>query len=380
MEQPHQVPESDEIDLVALLQKVWHGRKIALITSGIFALLGILFALGSANVYTATTTFIPKGESSGSLGGSLGGLASLAGISLGGMSGSDSEIPPTMYPMVLNSIPFLEKTLSLEVPLNGQNIVMKEYLLTQMYFKESNSFDLLNLVKKYTLGLPALLKSTLFAKMNALPSAAENSTLKRITYEDEQLFNYLKELVTINVDKKEGFITLSVQDKDPQIAAIVAQNTQHLLQQEVIDFKIKNAQELLTFTETLYTEKKVAFEALQDELASFRDQHQNISSGLFENKLSRLESELAIASSVNEELAKQVEQARIQVSKDTPIFTIIDPVVIPNQRTSPKRTLIVVIWTFLGLIMSLAYILLKGPMSHLAKEITGPDAVKEMNP
>ena len=29
MEQPHQVPESDEIDLVALLQKVWHGRKIA---------------------------------------------------------------------------------------------------------------------------------------------------------------------------------------------------------------------------------------------------------------------------------------------------------------------------------------------------------------
>ena len=380
MEQPNQVPESDEIDLVALLQKVWHGRKIALITSGAFALMGIVFALGSANVYTATTTFIPKGKSSGSVGGSLSGLASLAGISLGGMSGGDSEIPPTMYPMVLNSIPFLEKTLSLEVPLNGQNIVMKEYLLTQMYFKESNSFDFLNLVKKYTLGLPALLKGTLFAKMNALPSAAENLTIKRLTYEDEQLFNYLKELVTISVDKKEGFITLSVQDKDPQVAAIVAQNTQHLLQQEVIDFKIKNAQELLTFTETLYTEKKVAFEALQDELASFRDQHQNISSGLFENKLSRLESELAIASSVNEELAKQVEQARIQVSKDTPIFTIIDPVFIPNQRTSPKRTLIVFIWTFLGLITGLTYILLKEPMTHLVKEITGPDATKEMNP
>jgi len=380
MEQPHQIPESDEIDLVALLQKVWHGRKIALKTSGLFALMGIVFALGSANVYTATTTFIPKGKSSGSVGGSLSGLASLAGISLGGMSGGDSEIPPTMYPMVLNSIPFLEKTLSLEVPLNGQNIVMKEYLLTQMYFKESNSFNFLNLVKKYTLGLPALLKGTLFAKKNALPSAAENSTLKRLTHEDEQLFNYLKKLVTISVDKEEGFITLSVEDKDPQIAAIVAQNTQRLLQQEVIDFKIKNAQELLTFTETLYKEKKVAFEALQDELASFRDQHQNISSGLFENKLNRLESELAIARSVYEELSKQVEQARIQVSKDTPIFTIIDPVVIPNQRTSPKRTLIVIIWAFLGLIMGLTYILLKEPMTHLAKEITGPDAAKEMNP
>ncbi len=119
---------------------------------------------------------------------------------------------------------------------------------------------------------------------------------------------------------------------------------------------------------------------MQDELASFRDQPQNISSGLFENKMSRLESELAIDSSVNEELAKQVEQARIQVSKDTPIFTIIDPVVIPNQRTSPKRTLIVVISPFLGLIMGIAYILSKEPMTHLVKEITGPDAAKEMNP
>ena len=369
MEQPYQLPESDEIDLVELIQKVWQGRKIAIKISVVFALLGVIFALSSTNIYTATTTFIPKGKSSGSVGGSLGSLASLAGISLGGMSGGDSEIPPTMYPMVLNSIPFLEKTLLLEVPLNGQNIVMKEYLLTQMYFKESNSFDFLNFLKKYTIGLPALLKGKIFAKMNALPSAAENITIKRLTYEDEQLFNYLKGLVTISVDKKEGFITLSVQDKDPQVAAIIAQNTQHLLQQEVIDFKIKNAQELLTFTETLYTEKKVAFEALQDELASFRDQHQNISSGLFENKLSRLESELAIASAVNEELAKQVEQARIQVSKDTPIFTIIDPVVIPNQRTSPKRTLIVLGFTFLGFFLGLGYALIKEPFAAMRKQV-----------
>ena len=377
MEQPHQVPESDEIDLVALLQKVWHGRKIALITIGVFALMGIVFALGSTNVYTATTTFIPKGQTSSGAG-SLSGLASLAGINLGGMNGGDSEIPPSMYPMVLNSIPFQEKLLALSVTINGNKIQLKEHLLGQMNYTDSNSLSFLTLLKKYTIGLPALIKGTLFAKMNALPSYSEMPTIKRLSYEDEQLSNYLKNLVTINVDTKEGFITLTYQDKDPQIAAIVALNAQTLLQEEVINFKIKNAQELLTFTEGLNAEKKMSFEALQDELATFRDQHQNISSGLFENKLNRLESELAIARSVYEELSKQVEQARIQVSKDTPIFTIIDPVVIPNQRTSPKRTLIVIIWAFLGLIMGLTYILLKEPMSHLAKEITGPDASKEM--
>ncbi len=108
---------------------------------------------------------------------------------------------------------------------------------------------------------------------------------------------------------------------------------------------------------------------MQDELATFRDQHQNISSGLFENKLSRLESELAIASAVNEELAKQVEQARIQVSKDTPIFTIIDPVVIPNQRTSPKRTLIVLGFTFLGFFLGLGYGVIKEPFAAMRKQV-----------
>ena len=79
MEQPHQLPESDEIDLVELLQKVWQGRKIAITISLVFALIGVIFALSSPNIYTATTTFILKGKSSGSAGGSLSGLASLGG-------------------------------------------------------------------------------------------------------------------------------------------------------------------------------------------------------------------------------------------------------------------------------------------------------------
>jgi len=280
----------------------------------------------------------------------------------------------------LNSIPFQKKILALSVVPKGQKTLFKEHLKSQMNFEDSNSLSLLSSLKKYTLGLPALVKGKLFKKMNALPSYVEIPTIKRLSYEDEQLSNYLKEMININVNEKDGFITITYKDQDPHSAAIIALNTQALLQEEVINFKIKNAQELLTFTESLKNEKKMLLEALQDELATFRDQHQNISSGLFENKLSRLESELAIARSVYEELAKQVEQARIQVRKDTPIFTIIDPVVIPNQRTSPKRTLIVVIYSFVGLIIGIAYALLKEPIKYLANSITSTDTDKTLNP
>ena len=377
MEQPHQATESDKIDIVELLQKIWQDRILVLIMIGIFATMGIIFALSSTNVYSATTTFIPKSQSSDT-GSSLSGLASLAGINLGSLSGSDSEIPPSMYPMILNSIPFQKKILAISVVPKGQKTLFKEHLKAQMNFEDSNSF--LSLLKKNTLGLPALVKGKLFKKMNALPSYVEIPTIKRLSYEDELLSNYLKEMININVNEKEGFITITYKDQDPHSAAIIALNTQTLLQEEVINFKIKNAQELLTFTESLKDEKKMLLETLQDELATFRDQHQNISSGLFENKLSRLESELAIARSVYEELAKQVEQARIQVRKDTPIFTIIDPVVIPNQRTSPKRTLIVVIYSFVGLIIGIAYALLKEPIRYLANSITSTDTDKTLNP
>ena len=364
MEQNNQVTELDEIDLVELLQKVWQGRIIAIKIGSVFALFGIVFALTSPNIYTATTTFIPKGENSGSAGGSLSGLASLAGINLGGVSGGNSEIPPSLYPMLVKSNPFIETLLKVKVPKDGTMIELQDYL---SYPKSTPG--ILGILKKYTVDLPKLIKTSLSSGKNE-PAVLNNAGgIKKLTLKEERIYNSAKGLIALIVDKKEGFVRLSVMFENPQIAAIVALTTQNLLQKEIIDFKIKNAQELLTFTETLYTEKKVAFEALQDELASFRDQHQNISSGLFANKLSRLESEFSIASAVNEELAKQVEQARIQVSRDTPIFTIIDPVVIPNQRTGPKRTFIVLGFTFLGFFLGLGYALIKEPFAAMRKQI-----------
>jgi len=36
---------SDEIDLMALARKLWHGRKTILVTTGVFLILGLFLAL-----------------------------------------------------------------------------------------------------------------------------------------------------------------------------------------------------------------------------------------------------------------------------------------------------------------------------------------------
>ena len=102
---------------------------------------------------------------------------------------------------------------------------------------------------------------------------------------------------------------------------------------------------------------------MQDERAVFVDKNINISSSLFQNKLSRLESEVNISESIVQQLASQVEQAKLQVNKDTPVFTTIKPVTVPFKRSSaPKRSLIVITFAFLGLVLSIGYVLVKEPV------------------
>ena len=56
------------------------------------------------------------------------------------------------------------------------------------------------------------------------------------------------------------------------------------------------------------------------------------------------------------ESAKQVELSKIKVTQDTPVFTILKDADIPNSKNKPKRLLIIISWTLLGLTTSLVFI------------------------
>ena len=77
------------------------------------------------------------------------------------------------------------------------------------------------------------------------------------------------------------------------------------------------------------------------------------------NQFSRIESEYIVSKNIYNELAINKEKSAIEVKKNTPIFTIIKPVVIPNEKSEPKRTLFVIVFTFLGLTFGSSYILSK---------------------
>ena len=68
-------------------------------------------------------------------------------------------------------------------------------------------------------------------------------------------------------------------------------------------------------------------------------------------------------------LASEFNSNKIKLNKDTPIFSVIDEVSVPNVRSEPRRSLITLIYMFIGLVMSLFYLLVKEPLAKFIKNI-----------
>ena len=86
-------------------------------------------------------------------------------------------------------------------------------------------------------------------------------------------------------------------------------------------------------------------------------------------ELQKLESEYQLQQNILINLASEYNNNKIKLNKDTPIFSVIDEVSVPNQRSKPKRGQLVIVYVFLGLVLSVSFILGKLPFMNLIKEI-----------
>ncbi|MDC0210386.1 Wzz/FepE/Etk N-terminal domain-containing protein [Flavobacteriaceae bacterium] len=355
--------KEDEIDLIALIKSLWISKKLIIKLTAAFAALGVVVALHSPIEYTASSTFIPQSSQAGSSS-NLSGVASLVGISLGGNI-SGNEIPPSLYPQIIQSTTYKRDLLKLPLKISSEkpSVLLKDYML-----QKNSSSDFLGIVKKYTIMLPFTILSAIKGEEKNSNYNSSNSAMS-VSSEEEELFKNLTGILKLSVNSKERFVTLSASMENPLVSAIIAKGAQEILQKNIINYKIKSASEQLEFNQKQLDLKKIEFDSLQNKLALFKDSNLNIVDSRFQNKLSGLESEFNIVSAVYQELSKQLEQSKLQVSRDTPVFSIINRVTIPNQRSAPKRSLTVVIYSFIGFILGCGFVLIKTPFLQVIKEI-----------
>jgi len=355
--------EYDQIDIIALVKKVWSDRKIIIKATILSFIIGCIVALSRPIVYTAQTIFIPQvsdDQMSSSKGG-LGSLASLAGINLNqGSSTSDSYLSPLLYSKLAESEEFSLNIINEEIiDSNGDKLTVKEYLLSGNI---SFNFNPIEFIKKYTIGL----------FLNNKSKGNNSDVLKGFNFLSEEDFNLItsfKEKFRIELNEKEGFIKVIATDKSAFISTQLVQIVTKNLQSKIIELRTNKIKERLEYSKEQYELKQGEFDFLQKKLAEFKDSNKNISTASFMSELQKLESEFLLQQNILMTLASEFNNNKIKLNKDTPIFSVIDEVSVPNNRSEPKRSLLVMIYVFLGLILSISFILGKEPLINLVKEI-----------
>lgn len=325
---------NDEIDLIGILKKIYISRKTILYTSSLFLLMGIVYSMLLPIKFNSSTVFIPQNQESNTS--SLSGVASLVGINFGSTS-NGGDIPPAMYPQIGNSPKF--KRLILDKIIDKKNnLTLKKYLIKQ-YNIENNDNEIVN--------------SPLFMSKT-----------------EETCFKILNDIISINVNQKDGFVTINSTMPVAEYSAIIANKAKEILQKIIIENKIETARQNLNFSKKQLADKKLEFDEIQSKLAYFSDSNLNAVNTFVINEKDKLDAEFQIISAVVTELAKQVETAKLQVTKDTPVFSTVKEAIVPLKKSSPMRTQIVFYFVFTGFLLSCLFVVLKSSTIDIFKKIS----------
>ena len=364
----------NQADLVELIQRMWINKRLIIIVTSVFVVLGLLVALFSPKEYTSACDVVPQASDSSALS-RMGSLAALAGINLDQMQ-NVKTLSPLVYKNIMESTTFRKELM--QTPLNFKEIdhpiSFYEYCTNEEYNKPSIG----EYIIKYTVGLPFVILKAIRGEQPSPDYGALNNSekpsIETVTKEEYECLKALDDCITLRLDDKKGYVTITANMPEAVVAAQMAQATLELLQKYITEFKIEKVQSNLDFVQDRYNEAKSNFEEIQARRAKFRDANMNTTRYSAHAELEKLDAEYSLALNLYKELSTQLEQTKISVKETMPVLTVITPVTVPFKKSKPKRVIILFAYTFFGVLAGAGSVLVIPTIA----EITGSDKLRRL--
>ncbi len=292
----------DEIDLLELFTTLWRGKWIIIAFTFVFAIGSVIYALGLPNIYKAEAVLAPSEESSGSslaaMAGQLGGLASLAGVNLGG----DDANKTTIALEILQSRAFLTEFVE-------KHDILPEIMAVSEWNPEQG---ILFNEEIYNATSKTWVRQVEAPKQSQPTSWEYVKTIKR-------------DLLQVSQDKETGLVTISISHQSPVFSKKVAELLVKAINDKMRQRDIVEAQNSLEY--------------LNQELKT--------------TNLSNMQQVFY------ELIEKQTQTMMLANVRPEYIFQTIDPAVIPEEKFKPKRSLIVILGFMLGCLIGTMFVLVR---------------------
>lgn len=356
----------DEIDLIELARKLWVNRKLIIKSCGIAALVALIVGFSIPKEYTASAVLSPEATSMQGMSGSIGQLAGMMGFNVG--SSSKDAVYPTLYPDVINSVPFLTDLFALEV------VDRKGELQTTLY----DYLDEHTRVPWWSTVISAPFRAlgwvvSLFMEKKEVDNTQIDTF--RLTRDQARVAKALSKRIGIAVDKKTMVVELAVTMQDPMVAAIVAEAVIENLKSYITDYRTSKARNDLEFTEKLYEETKANYEKAQSRYAEYVDRNQSIALQRVRIEQERLQNEMNLRFNVYNQTAQQLQVAKAKVQESTPVYAVVNPVTVPLKKSRPSKMMILIGFIFLAGAGSSAWILFGRDIAAKLKSAEGDEVL-----
>lgn len=361
-EQYTKKPLLKEADLLQLVSKVLSKWKFIFKVTICFMFLGLVMALTMIKEYTSEIMVAPESSSSSMMGGGLGSLASMVGFDLGSMGGDDA-IYPLLYPDIIQSLPFLSSLFDVNVKSQDGEIDTTYFYYVDKLQKKNWVGYIKTAPKKAIKSMKQLFSSD---KSGGNPAEFDpyNLSKKQMVMIDD-----LNSVISIFVDKKTNVITLSFTDQDPLIAATMVDTIMCRLQNQITAYRTKKVVDDCAYIEKLYLKSKAEYEKAQEAYASYVDRNRNVTQERFLIEKERLEADKDLKNTLYTQWTQQLMLAQAKVQEYTPVFVTLKPASVPALPSSMSRSMVLVLYTFLGGVLAIAYVLLKEPITDICKKI-----------
>lgn len=334
--------EYNEIDIMALVRKLFSNWKKLLVWVGVAAVLGLIIGYSIPKTYTAYAELAPEIAQKSSS--SMSSLATLAGVNLNNMTVTDAMYPD-LYPEIVNSVPFRIELFSMPVTL----VEKKDTVKTDMYdyLLNYNKAPWWSSVIGFPFKVLGWVKNIGKEKEDAITGHAEVDPY-HLTLEQGKMVKALGESISIAVDKKTYLISIATTAQNPKVAADLCQLVVSNLQKYVVNYRTEKSRHDLAYYQQLNEQAQKEYYDAQQRYARYVDANQGV---VFQRVLierERLQNEANLKYQVYNTTAQQVNNAKAKVQMETPVCAVIQPPTIPLKRAAPSKAKILVAFMFLG--------------------------------
>jgi capsular polysaccharide biosynthesis protein len=343
------------------LNKLWRYRWFLGKVTAVAAVLGVVIALLMGSQYTSNASLMPEYSTesmgSGTAQQLLDQYGGMLGIGGGTYASNSNAIRVELYPRIVESLNF-------QLKLAEREYYYPEYDTTASlftYFDEIYSPSPWQYIMAYTVQLPFTVKgwvSDMLTTEQAAPSPmpGDRSEVLQIGREKMEVIEYLREVVSASLDQESGVISVQATMPGAQLSADVAKATVENLTSYLVEYRTQKIKKDLSYLREQHKKAQQRFFAIRDSLATFQDNNLNMVTARAQTEQQRLQSKYDLAYNLYNGLSQQLEQTKLRLQEQTPVFKTLNPVQVPTEKSSPNSLLIIIVCMLLGGIGSVGYL------------------------